>query len=418
MKDLMFSHGLRYALPVLLALVGPARAQCVDNACATYIVSSETGSVRQGTGVVGPGAFTPAWMGIDTVHDVTVFDDATASSDRPFVAFDRYPVGDPGTYVLSRTRAREGTLQLVSADADDPAGVPDNHRHAVLQVGSFSTPALADLDADGDADLVIGSRGSTLLYFENTGTTDNPAFTERTGPDNPFDGLPGPPAFADLDADGDFDFVSGLRTFEYIGSPENPVFAVTNLGAPNASFADLDGDGDLDAVAGESTFGEFFYFENTGTPESPLFVPRLGEDNPYDGFSVGQNSAPALADLNGDGVLDLVSGAASGEITFFGEIDVATEPVEVPGESALSAAHPNPFDEQTRFTLVLDQTQHVRAGVYDALGRRVALLYDGLLQAGTEHTFVLDGRGWSSGLYVYEIAGEQFRETGTVMLVK
>ena len=34
-----------------------------------------------------------------------------------------------------------------------------------------------------------GKIGGTLRYFENTGTVIAPAFTERTGAANPFDGV-------------------------------------------------------------------------------------------------------------------------------------------------------------------------------------------------------------------------------------
>ena len=59
----------------------------------------------------------------------------------------------------------------------------------------------------GDLDLVVGGGyGSTTLnYIENTGTSTAPAFVQRTGSANPFDGLvgsSGTPALADLDNDG------------------------------------------------------------------------------------------------------------------------------------------------------------------------------------------------------------------------
>ena len=54
-----------------------------------------------------------------------------------------------------------------------------------LTVGDFSTPALADLDGDGDLDLASGELYGTFAFFENTGTVLAPAFVERTGTDNP-----------------------------------------------------------------------------------------------------------------------------------------------------------------------------------------------------------------------------------------
>ena len=80
-----------------------------------------------------------------------------------------------------------------------------------LDAGEYSIPELADLDDDGDLDLIVGSRSDTLHYFENTGTATDPAFTQRTGAGNPFNEINAPgdtgPALIDLDGDGDLDLV-------------------------------------------------------------------------------------------------------------------------------------------------------------------------------------------------------------------
>ena len=58
----------------------------------------------------------------------------------------------------------------------------------------------------GDLDLVVGNLKGTLKYFENTGTSTAPAFVQRTGSANPFDGIDvdwySAPAFSDIDNDG------------------------------------------------------------------------------------------------------------------------------------------------------------------------------------------------------------------------
>ena len=58
---------------------------------------------------------------------------------------------------------------------------------------------------------------------------------------------------------------------------------------------------------GETTYVEgewntwLTYIENTGTSTAPVFVQRTDGANPFDSIDVGRYSAPALADLDGDG---------------------------------------------------------------------------------------------------------------------
>ena len=59
----------------------------------------------------------------------------------------------------------------------------------------------------GDLDLVVGNYDGLLNYMENTGTSTAPAFVQRTGSPNPFDGIDvgssrSAPALGDLDNDG------------------------------------------------------------------------------------------------------------------------------------------------------------------------------------------------------------------------
>jgi hypothetical protein len=86
---------------------------------------------------------------------------------------------------------------------------------------------------------------------------------------------------------------------------------------------------------------------------------------------------------------------------------VAASALGLPGGFALSEVSPNPFAVSARLTLEVAEAQHVTIAVYDALGRRVAVLHDGEVEAGT-HALALDGSSLPAGLYVVRITGEGF----------
>src|SRR5690606_24617715 len=81
------------------------------------------------------------------------------------------------------------------------------------------------------------------------------------------------------------------------------------------SLADIDGDGDLDLVAGESS-GALNVWINRGTPKAARFELLSDE---FAGLSSGRRSAPAVGDVDGDGRADMVLGGESGAMLFRGE---------------------------------------------------------------------------------------------------
>jgi len=92
--------------------------------------------------------------------------------------------------------------------------------------------------------------------------------------------------------------------------------------------------------------------------------------------------------------------------------------IEVADRYYLSSAYPNPFNPRTQFSVAVQKTQAVEVSIHDMLGRRVALLHRGLLEAGTTHPFAFDAGTLPSGLYLVRIKGTSFSETQTITLLK
>jgi hypothetical protein len=199
----------------------------------------------------------------------------------------------------------------------NPSGIPSL---------PFSQPRFADLDADGDFDMILGSIDDPLAYYENTGTAAAPAFS--AGPDifamvDPLDAEVG--VCVDLDSDLDLDLVAGgfngLTLFENTGDPAAPIF-VESVGYfsglatgsnPVPSFADMDGDGDLDLLVGMSESGLLKYYENTGTPTAAQFTESASQA----WFDIGLYAYPWLGDLDGDLDVDLLSGRDATGFVFY-----------------------------------------------------------------------------------------------------
>lgn len=155
----------------------------------------------------------------------------------------------------------------------------------------------------------------------------------------------------------------------------------------------------------------------------------LTEDKMYGVFSAVSGAAPVLLGivalmLEADPTLDAAevedileqtasedafTGSVPNPNWGYGKVDayaavtevlmgVAIEPVaEVPGALRMATA-PNPFNGATQISLDLAEPQPVRVMVYDALGRRVAVLHDGPLASGT-HSLHFDVRALPSGVY-------------------
>ncbi len=89
----------------------------------------------------------------------------------------------------------------------------------------------------------------------------------------------------------------------------------------------------------------------------------------------------------------------------------------VPTQFRLGQNYPNPFNPTTTIAFDVPALHQVELAVYDVLGRRVALLVDGVLAAGRHEAIWQAGR-LPSGTYFYRLTAGAFSQTKAMTLMK
>lgn len=169
----------------------------------------------------------------------------------------------------------------------------------------------ADIDGDGDLDVVSASRFDDTIAWHTNLRGDGLAW-RSTVVSASADGATAVWA-ADLDGDGDADVVSASREDDKIAWYENVrgdgsqlaerLISVFADGPTDVHCADLDRDGDLDVLSASRFDGRISWYENTdGRAKS--WVPRA-----ITGSARGATSVFA-ADLDRDGDLDVLSASS------------------------------------------------------------------------------------------------------------
>ena len=296
-----------------------------------------------------------------------VFTDVDGDGDEDLFWGDFF---EPGILLIENTGSCAAP-NLRGEPVQFPPGDP------VLTSG-FNVPAVADIDGDGDYDMLLGVLGGAynpnrtaadnLYLLENVGGTPDAAPAGGAAGRAPSAGRAnagGPGASpsgyvirtrrfldgidlgaetvveaGDIDGDGDLDLLvaakldpaalntSRVVVFENTGDAKRPVFRLADTlsfagfyhYAP--ALADLDGDGDLDLLLGTWNQGVLAAW-NEGGRRTPRWVLA---DSPLVRLTRGSHTVPAVDDIDGDGDLDLVVGEAAGTLNLYRNVGTPTSP--------------------------------------------------------------------------------------------
>jgi hypothetical protein len=283
------------------------------------------------------------------------FGDIDADGDKDMI------VGDEEGYIyLLKNTSPIGTAANFILE---PGRVKDELNNEI-DAGDLAAPQLFDINHDNLPDLIIGNRRGKLKYYQNTGTPTVAVFKKITDDfgkidvaRNSFPGYSTPVLFTDSN-----------KTHLYVGSYQGYNYHYTNI-------------------------------DNNLTDAFTLNDSLFSKSNQ---IAEGAQVASTLADINADGLLDMVVGNYSGGVAYYtGTKESAVNDYSV---NAHIETYPNPAKDEIFIKIMDIAPRNIQLHIYNLLGQQVVYskLKDEPLQSISTKTLI-------NGIYfvTVNIGGQQ-----------
>lgn len=267
------------------------------------------------------------WISLDVVKDAGSY-------------FVDYPEYEQRAFPFPIDYNRDGLVDIMAGSSDgnfyyfqgekmgdnyetsDPVKLTNSGGEAI-NVPGYSAPAMIDIDGDGVLDLISGSSDGNIYWFSGKGdmTFDSRGVLIETG-------ISGQalPIVGDINGDGITDLVVGSneKIIEFYRGNKD----IGNLGFTAAADIEIEG---LENIEGDWLSPHIIDINNDGVQDLVIgtfhgYIGRFvgdGQNFKFDGYmegkeknykgnrylKFGNNCVPTFADLDGDGIKDLVAGS-------------------------------------------------------------------------------------------------------------
>jgi hypothetical protein len=209
---------------------------------------------------------------------------------------------------------------------------------------------------------------------------------------------------------------SGTSCTTPVGTYTGSTFWAILTGDENFTLTVTDGNGctaastvHIDAVDARCFSG------NSGAHKVNVCHHTGSSHNPYVTICVDEDAVPALLAL-GDCVGPCA--AYSNPMNCSG---VRPEGTQIDNNTMNAEAfnvYPNPFHNKATVSFSVPTDGNTIVKVFDAYGREVKVLFDGMAKSGTEYKVEFDGAAYSDGMYFYSIISGDMNVTKKMQLIK